>query len=192
MRIIAGLARGMPLAVPRAGVRPTADRIREAIFSSLGERVVEARVLDLFAGTGALGLEAASRGAGSVIFVENARASIECLERNRTTFQRNREVTCEFSLARVSVESQLRKLGTAGETFSLIFADPPYGPEAQDLLRNEVLPQLLAADGLLVLESAKRDALVVTIPWESVRSAIYGDTRVDFLRHKSISMNTGS
>jgi 16S rRNA (guanine966-N2)-methyltransferase len=192
MRIIAGLARGMPLAVPQAGVRPTADRIREAIFSSLGAHVVEARVLDLFAGTGALGLEAASRGAISVMFVENARASIECLERNRATFQRNPEVTCEFSLARVAVESQLRKLATAGETFSLIFADPPYGPEAQDLLRNNFLPQLLAANGLLVLESAKRDALAVTTPWESVRSAIYGDTRVDFLRRESISMNSGS
>lgn len=190
MRIIAGLARGMPLAVPRAGVRPTADRIREAIFSSLGARVVEARVLDLFAGTGALGLEAASRGAVSVAFVENARGSIECLERNQATFQRNPEVTCEFSVARAAVESQLRKLATAGETFSLIFADPPYGPEAQDLLRNNILPQLLTADGLLVLESAKRDALVVTAPWESVRSANYGDTRVDFLRRESISMNT--
>jgi 16S rRNA (guanine966-N2)-methyltransferase len=191
MRIIAGLAKGMPLAVPRAGVRPTADRIREAIFSSLGARIVEVRVLDLFAGTGALGLEAASRGAVSVMFVENARGSIECLERNLATFRRNREVTCEFSVARVTVESQLRKLATAGETFSLVFADPPYGKEAQDLLHNNVLPQLLADDGLLVLESAKRDALAVISPWESVRSAIYGDTRVDFLRRGPASMNSG-
>jgi 16S rRNA (guanine966-N2)-methyltransferase len=191
MRIIAGLAKGMPLIVPTTGVRPTADRIREAVFSSLGARVVEAHVLDLFAGTGALGLEAASRGATSVMFVEYARASIECLERNLATFQRNREVTCEFSVARAVVESQLRKLATKGETFSLIFADPPYGPEAQDLLRNEVLPQLLAHDGLLVLESAKRDALAVTSLWESVRSAIYGGTRVDFLRHEPALTNSG-
>ena len=121
----------------------------------------------------------------SVMFVENARGSIECLERNRTTFQQKPwEVTCEFSLARVAVEAQLRKLATSSETFSLIFADPPYGSDAQDLLRNNFLPQLLSADGLLVLESAKRDALVVTKPWESVRSAIYGDTRVDFWRRE--------
>jgi len=189
MRIIAGLAKGMPLAVPRAGVRPTADRIREAIFSSLGARVVEARVLDLFAGTGALGLEAASRGAVSVRFVENARSTIECLEKNLAAFRRNREVACEFSVIRAVVEAQLRKLGAAGETFTLIFADPPYGQEAQNLLRDEVLPQLLADDGLLVLESAKRDALMVTAPWESVREATYGDTRVDFLRRKSALAN---
>jgi 16S rRNA (guanine966-N2)-methyltransferase len=190
MRIIAGLARGMPLAVPRAGVRPTADRIREAIFSSLGARVVTARVLDLFAGTGALGLEAASRGAESVIFVENARTSLECLERNLVTFRRNREVTCEFSVVHVAVESQIRKLATAGEIFTLIFADPPYGNDAQDLLSDKFLPQLLAKGGLLVLESAKRDALTVTAPWESIREAVYGDTRVDFLRRGSSSTNS--
>jgi 16S rRNA (guanine966-N2)-methyltransferase len=180
----------MPLDVPRAGVRPTADRIREAVFSSLGARVVGVRVLDLFAGTGALGLEAASRGAMSVLFVENARSTVECLERNLATFRRNREVTCEFSVARAAVEVQLLKLATAAETFSLIFADPPYGKEAQDLLSDEFLPQLLSSDGLLVLESAKRDALTVIPPWESVREAIYGDTRVDFLRREPASTNS--
>jgi len=190
MRIIAGLAKGMPLVVPRAGVRPTADRIREAVFSSLGARVVGARVLDLFAGTGALGLEAASRGATSVMFVERARSAVECLERNLATFQRNREVACAFSVARVVVKAQLRQLTTSGETFTLIFADPPYGQEAQELLRDAILPQLLASDALVVLESAKRDALAVTTPWESVRQVIYGDTRVDFLRCKPASTNT--
>ena len=190
MRIIAGLAKGMPLAVPRAGVRPTADRIREAVFSSLGARVVGAHVLDLFAGTGALGLEAASRGATSVMFVESARSAVECLERNLAAFQRNREVACGFSVARVAVKAQLRQLTTSGETFTLIFADPPYGQEAQELLRDAILPQLLASDALVVLESAKRDALAVTTPWEPVRQAIYGDTRVDFLRCKPASTNT--
>ena len=189
MRIIAGLAKGMTLVVPHAGVRPTADRIREAVFSSLGNCIAEARVLDLFAGTGALGLEAASRGAESVQFVENARSAVDCLERNLATFRRNRDVTCTLSVSRATVEAQLRKLAIAGEVFSLIFADPPYGPEAQDLLRDENLPRLLADDGLLVLESAKRDALAVGTPWESVREAVYGDTRVDFLRRKTTSAN---
>ena len=187
MRIIAGFAKGMPLAVPRAGVRPTADRIREAVFASLGTRLIDARVLDLFAGTGALGLEAASRWATSVMFVENARGTIECLERNLATFQQNREVACMFSVVRVAVKAQLRQLTTSGETFTLIFADPPYGQEAQELLRDAILPQLLTDDGLLMLESAKRDALAVVPPWESVREAIYGDTRVDFLRREPAS-----
>ena len=182
MRIIAGLAKGMPLAVPHTGVRPTADRIREAIFSSLGARVIGARVLDLFAGTGALGLEAASRGAESVTFVESARNVLDCLERNLETFKRNRGVSCALSVIRAEVEPQLRKLAGLGESFSLIFADPPYGKVAQELLRNESLPRLPAGDGIFVLESAKREALTVSKPWELVRETTYGDTRVSFLR----------
>jgi 16S rRNA (guanine966-N2)-methyltransferase len=182
MRIIAGLAKGMTLAVPRTGVRPTADRIREAVFSSLGERVVGARVLDLFAGTGAFGLEAASRGAESVTFVENARGALESLEGNIRTFRRNREVHCSLSVARAAVAAKLGKLVAGGETYSLIFADPPYGDAAQELLRDENLPRLLASDGRLVLESAKRDALAVDPPWELVRGAAYGDTQLNFFR----------
>jgi 16S rRNA (guanine966-N2)-methyltransferase len=182
MRIIAGLAKGMTLAVPRSGVRPTADRIREAIFSSLGARAVGARVLDLFAGTGAIGLEAASRGAAAVTFVENARGALESLEGNVETFKRNREVSCSISIVRGDAERQLGKLAGAGESFSLIFADPPYGAAAQELLLNASLPGLLSVGGALVLESAKREALTVNASWELVRESIYGDTRVSFLR----------
>ena len=187
MRIIAGLAKGMTLAVPRAGVRPTTDRIREAVFSSLGERVVGARVLDLFAGTGALGLEAASRGAESVMFVENARGAQGSLERNLEAFRRNRDVTCTFAVARTAVDAQIKALAVAGETYSLIFADPPYGEAAQALLRDSTLPQLLANDGWFVLESAKRDALAVSGAWELVRGAAYGDTQMNFFRRKITS-----
>jgi len=172
-------------------VRPTADRIREAVFSSLGARVIGARVLDLFAGTGALGLEAASRGATSVTFVEQAREALESLQKNVRAFQENREVDCSFTVARSTVAEQLHKLVAERETFQLIFADPPYGEAAQGLLREAGLPQLLAGDGLLVLESAKRNALAVGEPWEQVRESIYGDTRVDFLRLSSASTDRG-
>lgn len=182
MRIIAGLAKGMTLAVPQAGVRPTTDRIREAVFSSLGGRVVGAHVLDLFAGTGAFGLEAASRGAKLVTFVENARSAQECLERNIEAFRRNREATCTFRVSRKAVEAQTKLLAADGETYSLIFADPPYGETAQELLRDTTLPRLLAGDGWLVLESAKRNALGLGTTWELVRGAVYGDTQVNFLR----------
>jgi 16S rRNA (guanine966-N2)-methyltransferase len=182
MHIIAGLAKGMTIAVPRTGVRPTADRIREAVFSSLGERVIGARVLDLFAGTGALGLEAASRGAKSVTFVEQARVALECLEKNIQTFERNRGMNWSFTLIRAAVESQLQKLAAAEEIFQLVFADPPYGQAAQDLLRDANLPRVLPSHGLLVLESAKRDALTVSEPWALTKGSIYGDTRVTFLR----------
>jgi len=191
MRIIAGLAKGMTLVAPRTGVRPTADRIREAVFSSLGARVVGARVLDLFAGTGSLGLETASRGATSVTFVEQAREALDSLQKNIQAFQKNSQVDCSFTVGRAAVSEHLRKLVADGETFQLVFADPPYGDAAQELLREAGLPQLLAGDGLLVLESAKRNALAVGEPWEQVRESIYGDTRVDFLRLSSASTDRG-
>ena len=80
MRVIAGTAGGIRLAVPKRGVRPTMDRVKAAIFSSLGDAMLGARVLDLFAGSGALGIEALSRGASSVVFVEGERQSAEILE----------------------------------------------------------------------------------------------------------------
>ena len=82
MRVIAGTAGGLRLVVPKTGLRPTMDRVKAAIFSSLGERVVGARVLDLFAGTGALGIEALSRGAASVMLVESDRAAVAAIEQN--------------------------------------------------------------------------------------------------------------
>jgi len=181
MRIIAGLAKGMPLTVPRTGVRPTADRIREAVFSSLGARVVGATALDLFAGTGALGLEAASRGAASVQFVENSRGTLQVLRRNIETFQKGRVVGAGLIVVHADALVQLKNFRTNGNTFSLIFADPPYGEIAQQLIAGMNLPSLLAKDGVFVLESAKRDVLAVTPPWKLLREAIYGDTRVSYL-----------
>src|SRR5262252_8787456 len=82
MRVIAGSAGGIRLAVPKRGVRPTMDRVKAAIFSSLGDAIIGARVLDLFAGSGALGIEALSRGAASVIFVEDDHQSADTIEKN--------------------------------------------------------------------------------------------------------------
>ena len=178
MRIIAGLAKGMPLAVPRSGLRPTADRIRGAVFSSLASRVVGADVLDLFAGTGALGLEAASRGAQSVVFVENDRAAVACLERNIEAFRRNRAVACELTVVRADVWAWLEG---APRRFSLVFADPPYGEAAQRLLNTAGLTAALVPEGVLVLESARRTGLVVPAAWKVLREARYGDTRISVL-----------
>jgi 16S rRNA (guanine966-N2)-methyltransferase len=181
MRIIAGIAKGMVLAAPRgADVRPTSDRVREAIFSSLGERVVAGDVVDLYAGSGALGLEAASRGARAVTFVETAHSALQSLQRNIETFGKGRNVSCELSIVRDDVFVQLRKRASTGQKFSLIFADPPYGKTAQTLLSDEHLASVLAKDGLLVLESAKRDPLAPTSDWAVVRDAVYGDTNVYF------------
>ena len=179
MRIIAGIARGMPLVAPRGGdTRPTSDRVREAIFSSLGDRILGANVVDLFAGTGALGLEAASRGAAAVAFVEKAGPALKSLQENIEALRRGRMISCELTVIRANVFGQIKKFAAAERTFSLLFADPPYGGTAQALLDTPELTRLLKPEGLLVLESAKRDRLTVAPPSQLVREAVYGDTRV--------------
>jgi len=180
MRIIAGIAKGMTLAVPKdADTRPTSDRVREAIFSSLGERVIGADVLDLYAGTGALGFEAGSRGAHVVMFVEKARSCLDVIEKNLTSFQKNRGVACEFELRRGDVFAVLK---TLSHVFSLIFADPPYADDPAILLGNAQLRQLLAPGGVFVLEMSKRASLGAGLLWELEREAVYGDTRVCYFR----------
>src|SRR5258708_6381374 len=131
MRIIAGIAKGMTLAVPKgADTRPTSDRVREAIFSSLGERVIGADVLDLYAGTGALGFEAGSRGAQSVTFVEKVRSCLDVIEKNLASLQKNRGVACKFELRRGDVFAVMKRLN---RQFSLIFVDPPYADDPATL-----------------------------------------------------------
>jgi len=182
MRVIAGIAKGMTLHAPHRGiVRPTSERVREAVFSSLGERVISASVLDLYAGTGSLGIEAASRGATSITFVEDAQPALKSLRQNLKTFQQGREISCELTVVCADVRAELKKLAEAQRRFTLIFADPPYVETAQQLLDREEVPHLLDKDGVFVLESAKRDPLIAGPAWKTLREADYGDTRVSLL-----------
>src|SRR6266404_3496229 len=116
MRVIAGRAGGVRLVSPKRGVRPTMDRVKAAIFSSLGEMMIDARVLDLFAGTGALGIEALSRGAASVLFVDEDRQSITAIEKNlaKTKFQ--------AGVRKQDVFNFLSRFSSTKE-FRIIFAD---------------------------------------------------------------------
>lgn len=119
MRIIAGTAKGRRLTGPKGGAtRPMTDRVREALFSSLGPKVVGARVLDLYAGTGSLGLEALSRGSASATFVERDRAALSALETNIAAVGLGGDVLAG------SVGDHLRRIGGP---FDLVFVDPPYG-----------------------------------------------------------------
>src|SRR5438874_2331868 len=120
MRVIAGRAGGILLVSPKNGVRPTMDRVKEAIFSSLGEMVTGARVLDLFAGTGALGIEALSRGAATAIFVDEDRQSIAAIEKNLAKTQLAGRVRQQ------NVFGFLKNAAAAAERFEIVFADPPY------------------------------------------------------------------
>jgi len=181
MRVIAGRAGGVRLVSPTRGVRPTMDRVKAAIFSSLGEIVVGARVLDLFAGTGALGIEALSRGADAVLFVDEDRQSIAAIEKNL--------VKTKLS-GRVRNAEVFRFLNNSANTdakFRIIFADPPYekmdsGEQfTERLLANEALPRLLEIGGIFVLEKHPREKRPETRLWQVLRCKRYGATEVLFL-----------
>jgi 16S rRNA (guanine966-N2)-methyltransferase len=179
MRVIAGSAGGINLDVPKKGVRPTMDRVKAAIFSSLGEMVIGARVLDLFAGSGGLGIEALSRGASSAVFIDSDRRSVETIERNLTRASVKGTVHCRdvFDFLRAD---------RPGSSFEIIFADPPYdrtpeGSYSDLLLENESLPGLLANGGLFVLEKRPEEELSIPEPWQPTRAKKYGATEVLFL-----------
>jgi 16S rRNA (guanine966-N2)-methyltransferase len=185
MRVIAGSAGGIQLDVPKQGVRPTMDRVKGAIFSSLSEKIVGACVLDLFAGSGALGIEALSRGAASVLFVDQDRRSIEIIERNL------RKTHTEGRTRQQEVFDFLRKSYSLGK-FDIVFADPPYdrmqsGERFTDqLLHDPALPALVAPEGLFVLEKRPAETLPEMPLWNLVRQKTYGATEVLFLaRSKS-------
>jgi len=154
MRIIAGRYRGHPIAAPAGRTaRPTTDRVREALFSILGASVEDAAVLDLFAGSGALGLEALSRGAARAVFVEASPRSLAALHKNI-----NRLGTEAIRVARGRVEDTLGRLARNGETFDLVFLDPPYhkGLAAQIVQRLSAGP--LLRPGARVVAEHEADA----------------------------------
>ena len=193
MRVIAGSAGGIRLAVPKRGVRPTMDRVKAAIFSSLGDAVIGARVLDLFAGSGGLGIEALSRGASSAVFVEKDRQSAEAIDTNlaKTKLKgrvRHQDVF-DFLRYAAGVEAAVPAPPQRQiiEKFTIIFADPPYEKTeagesfTEKLLTNEALPQLLETDGIFVLEKRPDEVLLKSTFWQIVRQKTYGATEVLFL-----------
>ena len=182
MRVIAGSAGGIHLTVPRRGVRPTMDRVKAAIFSSLADQVIGAPVLDLFAGSGGLGIEALSRGAASILFVEEDRQSIAAIEKNlEKTNLRGR-------VRQQDVFEFLRRSSLA-EKFRIIFADPPYEKTksgerfTEKLLANAALAQFLEPGGVFVLEKRPAERVADTELWNVIRAKTYGATEVLFLRH---------
>ena len=151
-----GIFGGRTLRAPAGrGVRPTTDRVREATFARLGA-LGGARVLDLYAGTGALGIEALSRGAASVVFVERARASLDALRRNLAALGLGESVR----IVGREVAAAVADLGRAGERFDLVLLDPPYETgEDERTLRAVVAARILAPGALLVVERSRRHAL---------------------------------
>lgn len=182
MRVIAGSAGGIPLSVPDHVARPTMDKIRGAVFSSLGDAVPGARVLDLFAGSGGIGLEALSRGAESAVFVEQDRRAVDCIRRNL------RKCQLEASVQTMDVFRFIDAYAHPN-SFDLVFADPPYRKEADardfvtPLLASGPLARSLSPHGTFVLEMLASDSLppLEGLPWRLLRSRTYGDSGIHFL-----------
>jgi 16S rRNA (guanine966-N2)-methyltransferase len=168
LRVVAGQFKGRRLQAPRGTrTRPTADRVREALFSMLGD-VSGARVLDLYAGSGALGIEALSRGAASAVFVERDPQAVAAIERNLAA------VGVEALVVR---EDAMRYLARADGPFELVFCDPPYDSASRLAAPlAERLPVLTAEDARIVTESDKRNPLELPFPLLVERD--YGDTRI--------------
>ncbi len=181
MRIIAGTAGGIPLVMPRgpADVRPTPDKVKGAIFSSLGGLVADARVLDLYAGSGALGIEALSRGAAHATFVDQSRGCVEAIQRNLETAR----LSDQADVLGLEVSRALRRLAD-GPRFNLVLADPPYAKQAgrtslaQQLLDDAALAALVEAGAWFVLEHYKTDAPKPPATWQFDRQQRHGDTFV--------------
>src|SRR5438105_1938623 len=181
MRITGGQAARRILKVPKGlDVRPTPDLVKQAVFNSLGKRVIGARVLELFAGTGALSLECLSRGAASAVCVEKSQRHAEVLRQN---FEIAGFAGPALQLRVQDVFSALRQLAAAGEQFDLILADPPYGEKnvgyrsisfAQQLLDHPELPRLLSDLGLFVLGHSKRDTLSLPEFWREKKVLKHG------------------
>jgi 16S rRNA (guanine966-N2)-methyltransferase len=187
VRVIAGSARGRPLdAPPGRATRPTSDRVREALFSSLAAEVPGAVVLDLFAGSGALGIEALSRGAQFAVFVESERRAVRTIVGNLATAKlRARARVLEIDAARFSADP-----GRAVPElpFDLVLADPPYAlalPAVYDLLETLAAAGALADDAVAVVERDRRDPDLDRPPapgFAHLRDRTYGDTLLRYLR----------
>jgi 16S rRNA (guanine966-N2)-methyltransferase len=191
MRITGGKAARRILKVPKGlAVRPTPDLVKQAVFNSLGARVVGARVLELFAGTGALSLDCLSRGAASAVCIEKS-------HRHAGFIRSNAETAGYGEILEVRTQDvfpAVHQLAEIGRQFDLIFADPPYGEKnighrstsfAQQLLDDAKLPRLLAPGGRFILGHARRDTLEIVAPWREVKALKHGDSVMRFLEIKT-------
>jgi 16S rRNA (guanine966-N2)-methyltransferase len=177
VRIIAGSQKGARIFAPRGrDTRPTADRVREAAFNLIGP-VDDASVLDLFAGSGAMGLEALSRGARSCVFVEAERDACRTIARNLDKLGlKGATVLCHDASAALAAEA------AAARRYDLVLVDPPYGNFSRmTTALASYLPAVLAEDGLVVVETSARDEPDLPLPLRTSRR--YGSARVSVFEH---------
>ena len=179
VRIIAGTAKGIRLKTPKGmNTRPTADRVKESVFGILGVALIDAEVLDLFAGTGNLGLEALSRGAAAATMVDKNIQSVKIMLENAILTDLARAAV----ICREDVMAALRRLQTTGKSFDLIFCDPPYNLGlAPKVLRELDAIDVLRAGGVFILEHSRHEKLPEELKRiVAYRSEFYGETVVSF------------
>jgi 16S rRNA (guanine(966)-N(2))-methyltransferase RsmD len=177
VRIIGGERKGHTIFAPRGReTRPTSDRVRENVFNIVAPWVAEARVLDLYAGSGAMGLEALSRGAARAVFVESDPDAVRAIERNLDKLR-----LTGATIVRQSVPTALAQEVNAGRKYDLVLVDPPYAMTDYDTLAR-YLPLVLAEDGVAVFESDARTEPDVGLAVRSSRR--YGSTRVTVFAHE--------
>jgi len=177
MRVIAGKYKGRTLFSPKdESVRPTTDRIKENIFNLIQFRLPGARFLDLFGGSGAMSIEALSRGAARVVTVDSARESIALIKRNFTKVGIGKEgeiLERDYAAALASLR---------GETFDFIFLDPPYRAEYyEDILHKIMENNVLSKTGNVIFEHATERDLLLPDAWHIVDHRKYGSVTIDFL-----------
>lgn len=176
LRIGGGARRGLEIQVP-SGARPTSARLREALFNIWADRLESCRFLDLFAGSGAVGIEAASRGAARALLVEADRSGIALIKRNV-----QRAALAGVQELHARLPGDLARHLAAEERFDLVFADPPYGFAEFGPLLGAVEP-FLAADGEVAVEHSWRDGEPATVDaLQAVRSRRYGDSGLTIFR----------
>ncbi len=187
MRVIAGMARGVPLKAPKGmNTRPTSDRVRESLFAILGD-LSDARVLDLFAGSGAMGIEALSRGATEVIFIDKDRQAVKVIRENldKTKLQPAAKVLPVDTLKFLAAPSRYLP---SEHRFDLAFVDPPYAGGLYEKVLNRLASSgLLAPSGLVVVEQpTKMEVLAQIAGFKLQRSERYGDTTICFYRQPDL------
>lgn len=176
MRVIAGKAKGRKLKAPKGdSVRPTSDKVKGAVFSMLAQYAPLGNFLDLFAGSGAMGIEAWSRGATGVVFVEKDRKAFEVLRSNLQTVGFS-----EAALICADWQVGLRRL--AGEQFAFIYVDPPFFADLYPAVLASLRElEMLSHNGILCLEHSKRQLLSYDDSWSLLKTRHYGETAVTFL-----------
>lgn len=181
MRIIAGEMRSRRLKTPEGmETRPTADKVKEALFSILADRVRDARVLDLYGGSGALALEALSRGAAHAVICDCAPKACRAIRENIDA------LSCgdRARLLRMKDTAALAALGKSGERFDLIFLDPPYRMDTAPICREIVERNLLAPSGLLIVEHSRETPPAAAPPLVRVDHREYGVTGLSMYRRQ--------